>query len=139
MAVTQLGARLSAVESEDDTGARIRERRARLGWSVKELAERAGLDRDTVASVEAGGNPRLNTVRTIERALAEAETDPSTSVVEPIGDPDAGLVTFQLGAIGVVVQGPIRDIDILREAVSKLIADSGLPRAQGTSESQGPE
>lgn len=128
MQLAALGTTLSAVE-EDDTGERIRERRARLGWSVKELAERAGLDRDTVASVEAGGNARIQTVHAIRRALSEAETDPSSSV-RPIGDPEDGLVEFTVeGHFGVraVVKGPIKDIDKLQAAVAKLMAGMDRP------------
>lgn len=129
MSVAPLGATLSVVE--DDTGGRIRERRARLGLSVKELAERAGVDRDTLSNLEAGGNARLQTVRSIERALSEMETEPS---VQPVGDPDDGLVEFVVeGHFGVraVVKGPIRDIDKLQEAVGRLIAGMDKPHPEG--------
>lgn len=59
-----------------------------------------------------------------------AEPPPS---VRPIGDPNDGLVEFRVsGAFGVqaVVRGPIRDIDALQAAVSKLIAGMSVDDAE---------
>lgn len=128
MSVTQLSATFDAVE--DDTGAQIRERRARLGLSIKELAERAGVDRDTLTNLEAGGNARIQTVRSIERALSELETEPSARV-QPIGDPEAGLVTFDVKGPGsgfsVVLKGPVTDLEKLEATVLRLIAGMDRP------------
>lgn len=60
---------------------------------------------------------------------AEPELPPN---VRPIGDPENELVEFRVsGAFGVqaVVRGPIRDIDALQAAVSKLIAGMRVDEA----------
>ena len=48
-------------------------RRMALGWSVVRLAAAAGVNRGTVASVEAGRKCYDQTLARIERALADAE------------------------------------------------------------------
>jgi transcriptional regulator with XRE-family HTH domain len=51
----------------------IRAARMFLGWTQRELAEKAGVAINTVARLEKGeGDPRLGTVNAIEKALARA-------------------------------------------------------------------
>ena len=50
----------------------IREYRARLAWSISELARRSGLTYQTVSSVESGKPAYLHTVAAIANALSEA-------------------------------------------------------------------
>lgn len=85
--------------------------------------------------------PRRPTLEAIERAAGwapgsaarvweggepePAPPPPLPAGVKPLGDPTDELVEFRVsGAFGVqaVVRGPIRDIDALQAAVSKLIA-----------------
>lgn len=136
MSVALLGARLSAVD--DDSGARIAQRREDLGMSVKSLAERAGIDRGVLTRIEKGQGARTTSVRLVERALDELEhemgIDVPSVVAQPVGDPEGGLVEFTVeGHFGVkaVVKGPIRDIDKLQEAVGRLIAGMDRPHPEG--------
>jgi transcriptional regulator with XRE-family HTH domain len=50
----------------------IRQYRGRLGWSLSELARRAGLTQQTVARVEKGESAHTRTMVAIARALSEA-------------------------------------------------------------------
>lgn len=49
----------------------IRDYRATLGWSLAELARRAGLTYQTVSRVERGEPAYLHTVGAIARAISE--------------------------------------------------------------------
>jgi transcriptional regulator with XRE-family HTH domain len=54
-------------------GAHIRAARTLLGWTKKDLAERARIDRRTVANIEAGKHvPNPNTLLSIRRAFEVA-------------------------------------------------------------------
>jgi transcriptional regulator with XRE-family HTH domain len=50
----------------------IREYRRGLGWSVSELARRAGLDYQTVSRAEKGGPVRYRTLEAIAAAFSAA-------------------------------------------------------------------
>jgi predicted transcriptional regulator len=50
----------------------IRDYRWELGWSMSELARRAGLDYQTVSRIEKKGVARLSSVAAIARAFSEA-------------------------------------------------------------------
>lgn len=47
----------------------IRERRIALGLQIQEMPLRAGLTRQQYGKIEAGGNPRLNTLDQITEGL----------------------------------------------------------------------
>lgn len=136
MSVTELAARLSRVD-ESDRAAQIVERRTRLGLSVSALAKLAGVDRGVLTRLEAGGNARLDRVRAIEMALEDQERrqgDDVESVVDrvrPIGDPEAGLVTFDVkgpaSGFSVVLKGPVTDLEALEATVLRLIAGMERP------------
>lgn len=107
-------------------------RRTRLGYTIAELAGEAGVDPDTLSDLEAG--KRRPQPRTLDKVLAaldrlEAEVGLDPASLPPgtrrIGEPKDDLVEFTVeGNFGVraVVKGPIRDLDELQRAVSKLIA-----------------
>ena len=128
-----MGERASVAAVVDHVGQRIESRRARLGLTIKALAVRAGIDRGTLAKIEAGtaANVRATTIAAIERALDELEAaDPSAAELPPgahrIGDPADDLIEFTIeGTDGIkaVVKGPIRNMDELQEAARKLIAN----------------
>jgi transcriptional regulator with XRE-family HTH domain len=119
-----------------DEGARIRERRTRIGISVKALAERADVDRGRLSAIEDGAPARDSTVGKIHRVLGELEHEMGLDVPLPpgvsrIGDPGQGLVEFVVeGNFGVraVVKGPVSDIEALQKAAAELIA--GMNRAE---------
>jgi predicted transcriptional regulator len=50
----------------------LREYRWKLGWSMSELARRAGVDYQTVSRIEKKGVGRFHAVASIARALSEA-------------------------------------------------------------------
>lgn len=52
-----------------ELGARLRQQRLNMDMTQQELAERAGLSTRTVRSMEAGENPRLQTLIRVLRAL----------------------------------------------------------------------
>ncbi|HEU4972722.1 MAG TPA: helix-turn-helix domain-containing protein [Gaiellaceae bacterium] len=100
----------------------IRARRVRLGISVKALAMRAGIDRGTLASLEAGDERiRDSTFGTVERALEALEQEMG---VEP-GGSLADVVEFRVSGdfgVDVVVKGPVRDMAAMEESVARLLA-----------------
>jgi transcriptional regulator with XRE-family HTH domain len=117
--------------------AEYRDRRNRLGLSQEALADRAGVDRSRIKKVEEGDTSvRDSTIGAIGWALTDLEREmgmdlPST--VRTLGEPAEDMVEFSVeGNFGVraVVKGPVRDIDALREAVARLIAD--MNREHGT-------
>lgn len=46
--------------------------RAALGWPIAELAERAGIGKNTALRFEGGGNVTTDTIRAMEAALRDA-------------------------------------------------------------------
>lgn len=101
----------------------IRSRRVRLGISVKALALRAGVDRGTLASLEAGDERiRDSTFGTVERALESLEQEMG---VDPGGGSLADVVEFRVSGdfgVDVVVKGPVRDMAAMEESVARLLA-----------------
>lgn len=107
-------------------------RRQRLGFTIAELAEEAGVDPDTLSGLEAGKRrPQTATLDKVLTALDRLEKEvgfdapPLPPGARRIGDPKDDLVEFTIeGNFGVraVVKGPIRDLPALQEAVGKLIA-----------------
>jgi transcriptional regulator with XRE-family HTH domain len=131
MSVTELAARLGRME-EDSRGEEIAERRTRLGLTVSKLAKLAGVDRGVITRLEKTGNARLDRIRAIEMALEDEERrqgDDVPSVVDrpevrPIGDPDAGLVTFDVKGpettFSVVLKGPVENLEKLEASALRL-------------------
>ena len=125
MLTTALPTRFGGVDAE--TGKRVQARRLALGMSVKKLAELAGVDRGRLAKLE-DGDPSIRpaTLGAVESALRRLEHEMGMDEVRPVGDPAEGLVEFTVrGNFGVsaVVKGPIRDLDKLQAAVSKLVKE----------------
>jgi len=60
---------MSDQEVLKELGRRLRAYRLQRNLGAAEVAERAGLNRNTVANAEAGANPRLGTVVKILRVL----------------------------------------------------------------------
>jgi transcriptional regulator with XRE-family HTH domain len=54
------------------TSAQIRMARAAVQWSVRDLAEKSGVHRNTVTRVEAGGSAHGPTLEALQRALEAA-------------------------------------------------------------------
>jgi transcriptional regulator with XRE-family HTH domain len=58
--------------------------RAALGWTVRLLAEKAGVSHDTIVRFERGDDLKPSTVEAIKRALEKAG-------IEFLGTPEDGL------------------------------------------------
>ena len=120
MGAEVLAARFDAVSAQ--RGESIRARRVRLGIGVKPLAMRAGVDRGTLAAIEAGDErARETTYAAVERALDLLEQEMG---VEPAGDRSADVVEFRVAGnfgVDVVVKGPIRDLPALEASVARLM------------------
>ena len=112
-----------------DEGKKVTARRVRLELGIGDLAEAAKVSRDTLSDLESGSKDfRQATLGKVVRALdlleEEAGLGELPTGAHRIGDPADDLVEFTVeGNFGVraVVKGPIRDIDALQAAVSKLI------------------
>lgn len=107
---------------DEKHGEAIQARRKALGLTVKDLAERAGVDRGRVAAIEAGAKARSSTLGALDAALTQLEDEMSGPYDRP------GMVTFQLkGNFGVeaTVRGPVENVDVLREQVERLIEKMG--------------
>ncbi len=54
------------------TGTQVRTARAVVGWGVRELAERAKINPNTVSRIENGGDALASTLDRIQAALEDA-------------------------------------------------------------------
>lgn len=122
--MTALPAHLGLLPVESaETGRRIRERRTRLGMTVKDLAERAGVDRGRLAKLEAGEPAiRATTIGAVEAALDRIEEE--TGMNDPAARED-GVVEFRVTGnfgVDVVVKGPVRDLAALEESVNRILS-----------------
>ena len=110
---------------------RVRAARIERDWSKEEAARQAGISAITWKRIEDGLRVQEGKLAAALRALGMAEEGQPESLplpdgARPIGDPADDLVEFDVrGSFGVraVVRGPIRDIEALQEAVSRLIAN----------------
>ena len=114
-----------------DSGALVRARRERLGASQGEVAEHAGVNRDTVSAVE-HDTARPKSRRLVEAALTQMEAEaglpafgqPLVERTDPIeGAP--GLIRVEVpnlhGGQAFVVEGPVDDPEALAAAVDALM------------------
>jgi transcriptional regulator with XRE-family HTH domain len=104
----------------------IRARRVSLGISAKELALRAGVDRGTLAALEAGEERvRDSTFGAVERALDALEQEMGVEHPRKQNGTNGGdVVEFRVSGdfgVDVVVKGPVRDMDALEASVSRLL------------------
>lgn len=112
-------------------GALARARRERLGASQGEVAEEAGVNRDTVSAVEhdsASARSRRIVLDTLTRMEEEAGLPPyGQPLVERVVPVEgaAGLVRAIVptlhGGEGIVVEGPIDDPEALAAAVDAIM------------------
>jgi transcriptional regulator with XRE-family HTH domain len=132
-------------ESADvsDEGDRIRERRNRLGESKQGLARLAGVDRGTLANIEAGGHYSRDSYKAVSDALSQLELETGVSAPPPavnLNSGNGGLIEFELeGDFGVraVVRGPIADAEAVERAAARFVERIRAHRA--TPESMGDE
>lgn len=125
---------LDSTAVANEIGERIRQRRTRMGLSVREFAERAGVDRGQVSKIEKGEvRPHASTLGQIETALDRLEQELGMDAPDVTTD---DMVEFRVAGnfgVDVVVRGPVRDMAALEESVSRLIAKMSRP-SDGTGE-----
>lgn len=129
MATTAEMPRLVSVTDEDDQGdrgKRIQERRLQLGLSVSALARKANVYRDTITSVESGGDgTRETTYAVIERALDELEEEMGPDPQPPPSRVVRYIVKNVYGAESLVVEGPVENIAELERSVDRFLRGTG--------------
>ena len=112
-----------------ERAAKIQARLDELGISDREFAERSGLDRKALRRAANGEPVRPSTYTAVETWLDRLEREAGKGVpdlpegFEYVGDPSQQFIAFEVGEgpTKVVVKGPIRDADLLREQASKLV------------------
>jgi transcriptional regulator with XRE-family HTH domain len=113
-----------------ERAAKIQERLDALGISDREFAERSGIDRKALRRAANGESVRGSTYTAIEtwltrleRETGDLEPEPLPEGFEYVGDPAERFIAFEVGEgrTRVVVKGPIRDADLLREQAAKLV------------------
>lgn len=117
-------------KSSPSLAERVAAARTKKGWSKEEAARNAGISSITWKRIEDGLRVHDSKLAAALEALDMGPDLPPG--VQAIGNPDDDLVEFRVsGAFGVqaVVKGPIRDIDALQAAVSKLIAGMRVDEA----------
>ena len=144
MTVMLEGPTVFGMDSEDDgvaealaaselarEGRELRQRRESLEMSLRQFSEHTGLNRATVASVEAGDARRVSR-DAVRAALAKLEHEMGMDLPSAEEAPnDLDLVEFQVAGnfgVRVIVKGPLRDRAALEESVLRLI--SGMQQTQ---------
>jgi transcriptional regulator with XRE-family HTH domain len=120
--MTRLGSEHLADMSNE--GTRVRERRERLGVDKKELATAAGVNRNTLAAIEAGESFNRTSLAKIERALDSLELEAGVNAPPPDASSGTRLATFDVsgeGGFHIIVSGPVEDADILKRQVVDII------------------
>lgn len=118
----------------------VRSRRIRLGLSIKQLAEEAGVAEDTLGDGEAGRRElrpatwgKVNLA--LDRLEAEAGVNAPPRVVAEeriAGAPEKPVVRYKIGGnfgVSVVLEGPVENIAELEASAARLIA--GMQQDQG--------
>jgi transcriptional regulator with XRE-family HTH domain len=123
------------------SGRDIKARRDRIGLTIKELAGRAEVSRDTLSDWERGArNPQSETVEAVLAALDQLEEEMGITAPAPGQGPSPGLVRFEVtgvyGADALVVEGPVENIAEL-EAMIDRIMRGGARRRDDDENSQG--
>lgn len=119
----------SSLVGNRERSEKIQARLDELGISDREFAERSGVDRKALRRAANGEAVRPSTYTAIETWLDRLEREAGTDVpelpdgFEYVGDPAQQFITFEVGEgpTRVVVKGPIRDADLLREQATKLV------------------
>lgn len=126
MNVVRYTAESPDVTDDDDRGARIQERLDALGITDREFYARTGIDRKTLRRAVANdAGVRHSTYIAIDAALDKMEAAIRGLPVQRLAE-DVEYVEFTVeGNFGVraVVKGPVKDMDELQRAVTRLIKE----------------
>lgn len=106
----------------DELGGQLRDRRLRLGMSVRDLATEAHVDRGRLAALEAGEHVRDTTLAKVRSALDRLEEEIGMELDDRDGN--GREVEFRVRGnfgVDVVVRGPVEDIAALEASVARLV------------------
>lgn len=118
-----LGNRADWPVVSDERGEEIQQRLDALGISDREFYKRTGIDRKTLNRAIAGEGTRASTYIAIDAALTRLES--MVGKRGAVEHPDDFVEFTVEGNFGVraVVRGPVKDMDELQRAVSKLVRE----------------
>lgn len=107
-------------------GARVRERRERLGLDKKGLAAEAKVNRNTIAAIESGESFNRTSLAKIERALDSLEMEAGFDAPPAkVAADEQDLVEFRvegvLGVQAVVVKGPVKDVREFEGSIARIL------------------
>lgn len=121
-------ARLDAEDLPDmgDEGEQVKARRERLGVDAVDLAEAAGIHRNTLAALEKGQSGTRVTLVKVMRALEELELEAGISA-PPAAAPERSesqhvIVRLKNDVGEVVVEGPVDDLAALEASAARLLS-----------------
>lgn len=100
----------------------VQRRRERAGLHKNELAELAGVNRDTLGAIEAGGKFRRASMLKIEAALTAFEHEHGITAPPPSGRTIVIVRLRNSAGDEVAVEGPIDDIEALEASADRLLA-----------------
>lgn len=110
-----------------ERGGAIRRRMDDLGVGLNEVAEVAGVARNSVHNATRGAASE-RTYRRVEIALDKLEGTPDVVAVVP-----GGIVEFEVTGdfdVKVIAKGPIENVDEIRAQVTRLVRDIQNARAR---------
>lgn len=109
-----------------DEGARVKARRVALGYSKVKFAEEVGVNRDTLAAIEAGKGYQAETLAKILRGLDALEAEAGYGAA-PRSPAEPSMIEFEVSGdlvgVRVVVRGPVGDMAAMEETVARLVHD----------------
>lgn len=108
-----------------DDAVQVRARRERLGVDAKELAESAGIHRNTLAAIEKGQSGHRLTLVKVLNALAELEKAAGIGAPPPertSTEPHIVVVRLRNDEGEVVLEGPVGDLPALEASAARLLA-----------------
>lgn len=119
-----------------EAGHRVRQRRERLRIDKRSLAEQAGINRNTLASIENGESFGRRSLAKIDRVLDQLEREAGIDAppAAPAESSRCDFIEFEvLGDFGprVIVRGPAADAETLEASVIRLIQQMQTGRDMG--------
>jgi transcriptional regulator with XRE-family HTH domain len=117
-------------------GREVKARRERIGMKIYELAEAAGVNKDTLSDWERGKrNPHPDTIEAVLTALDKLEEEMGIDT-PPATQAKPGMLRFEVtgvyGADALVVEGPIENLRELEAMIDRIMR--GGRRSDDTSD-----
>lgn len=107
-------------------GRAIKARRERIGFKIYELADAAGVNKDTLSDWERGKrSPHSDTVEAVMAALDRLEEEMGIDAPPPPAQAKPGMLRFEVtgvyGADALVVEGPIENLAELEAMIDRIM------------------